>query len=211
MPLPTRFCWTRFGAEAGESAIPIFARNEAERIKNGGVFLWGIGNAIGPSIRALIAAEKRPRVIFSPIKSSPREKDVAPGQIVRWNAARGLDGGDYIMPPSSLVTSRAAKDWKISRHYALVCASTVPLMVDAPSETFSLQDLRNFVSGNRVGASQVTSVVSRRLGSKAMIGPFYRACLCLELVYPYFVQLFEPTLAKPRNGTSTPMVDAIVA
>jgi hypothetical protein len=152
-----------------------------------------------------------PKVIFSPIKSVPRKDDVTPGRIVRWNAARDLDGGNYIMPTNSLVTSRAAKDWKTSRHYALVCASLVSLRVDALSEMFSFQDLRNLVSGNRVGASQVTSVVSRYPDSASTAGPFYRASLCLDLVFPYFVQLFEPMLANSHRTTVTAVTDARVA
>ena len=48
--LPTIFCWTRFGGEAGEPIEQILFRKEQERLANGGVFLWGIGNAVGPSI-----------------------------------------------------------------------------------------------------------------------------------------------------------------
>jgi hypothetical protein len=44
--LPEAFVWTRFGTEAGQTIDRILARKEAERIANGGLFLWGIGNSV---------------------------------------------------------------------------------------------------------------------------------------------------------------------
>jgi hypothetical protein len=69
--LPDCFCWTRFGTEAGQAIVHILQRKEQERSANDGLFIWGIGNAIGPSIRELVRRTNRPEVLFSPIKSSP--------------------------------------------------------------------------------------------------------------------------------------------
>src|ERR1700728_56037 len=35
--IPDRFCWTRFGTEAGESIEHILNRKEEERLANGGI------------------------------------------------------------------------------------------------------------------------------------------------------------------------------
>ena len=68
--LPEYFCWTRFGTEAAEPIDSILGRKERERVANRGIFVWGIGNAIGPSIRELLRREAQPEVLFSPIKST---------------------------------------------------------------------------------------------------------------------------------------------
>jgi hypothetical protein len=52
--LPGFFCWTRIGPEAAEPIQGILRRKEQERVANGGVFLWGIGNAVGPSLSELL-------------------------------------------------------------------------------------------------------------------------------------------------------------
>ncbi len=75
MQLPEHFCWSRFGTEAGEKIDAIIERKERERIENGGIFLWGIGSAIGPSMSRLVELEAKPEVIFSPIRSAPRNVD----------------------------------------------------------------------------------------------------------------------------------------
>ena len=50
MDLPRFFCWTRFGTEAGQPIEQILERKEQERIVNNGLFLWGIGNSLTPSM-----------------------------------------------------------------------------------------------------------------------------------------------------------------
>lgn len=88
-PLPNKFCWTRFGTEAAESVELILQRKERERIANQGLFLWGIGNAIGPSIKELVKCVRKPEVLFSPIRSAPNFKDVKPATIATWTTAFG--------------------------------------------------------------------------------------------------------------------------
>ena len=92
MSLPKHFCWTRFGTEAGETIDRILERKESERQRNGGIFLWGIGNAIGPSMRELLRVERTPEVIFSPIRSNPKREDAQPSTVIAWRAGRDLDG-----------------------------------------------------------------------------------------------------------------------
>ena len=194
--IPKHFCWTRFGAEAGQGIEKIIARKEAERIANGGLFLWGIGNAISPSIRKLLLVEPQPEVVFSPIKSKPRKEDVSPSQIVVWTRGRTLNGDMYDLPDGSIVTSRFQERSTKSGHYALVCASSSKLNVDSGGECFSFGELRNFVSGNRVGASQVTAVV--RKSREDTGGPSYTVAMRTKLVYPYLVRLINPVSIPKR-------------
>ena len=70
--LPTIFCWTRFGAEAGETIETILERKERERQANRGVYFWGIGNSVAPGIAELVRRTTSPEVLFSSIKSRPR-------------------------------------------------------------------------------------------------------------------------------------------
>src|SRR4051794_11590339 len=104
-PIPHSFCWTRFGTEAGEAIDEILARKETERRANHGVFFWGIGTALGPAIRELLRYVVGPEVLFSPMRSRPRQVDVAPKCVVRWRSGEGLNGAPYELPDEAIVTS----------------------------------------------------------------------------------------------------------
>jgi hypothetical protein len=188
--LPRTFCWTRFGAEAGEQMEAILARKELERRATGGVFLWGIGNAVGPGIAALVDEEPRPEVLFSPIKSRPRPVDIAPDSVVQWSTAETLAGERFDLPAGACVTSRGSR----SAHYALVCASPLPLR---PAELARLHfgGLRNLRTNNPLGHSQVTAVVRR---GKGKAGAEYVVALRAQLIAPYFVRLRDP-VPKPAT------------
>lgn len=195
MELPKHFVWTRYGSEAGQSAHAILQRKERERQIAGGVFLWGIGNSIAPSVRALLSATENttPTVVFSPMLSKPKAIDVKPARVVKWLSAIGLDGQSWPMPIGSLVTSRfdAGRQPK-RRHYALVCSRQAALEPDELAPMFSVESLRNFASGNPVGHSQVTSVVSRADGRHNDLNGPYVAALAATLVYPYILELSTP-------------------
>lgn len=90
--IPEYFCWTRYGTEAGESIDMILKRKEEERLQNDGVFLWGIGNSIGPAIKELLTKTDTPKVLFSPITTKARDVDRAPECTVQWTSGRALDG-----------------------------------------------------------------------------------------------------------------------
>lgn len=188
MPLPSAFCWSKFGIEAGESAASIVQRKEGERSQNRGTFLWGIGNSIRPSLMLLLDSVSQPVVIFTPIRSAPSSRDVRPASVVAWRSARGLDGRPYEMPPHSVVTSSANSR---RHHFALVCNSDRPL-VDY-TEDLSLDDdnLRNLRTGTRVGSSQVTSVV-RVVDHSVPQFPRYRVAFDARLVPPYLLVLGDP-------------------
>jgi hypothetical protein len=189
--LPDHFCWSRFGTEAGESIEQILGRKEAERIETGGIFYWGIGSSVGPGLVELIRRQPDPEVLFSPIKSRPRLEDASPRLVVRWRSGKALDGAQVELPEAVCVTSRAAKLDETGLHYALVCASAEPLrFCDQGRLRFS--ELRNLRNSSRLGASQVTAIVSRvahgQLGQEAE----YVVALRARLVAPYFVRLSDP-------------------
>jgi hypothetical protein len=194
LAVPRCFVWTRFGTEAGQSITDILRRKEQERSANGGVFYWGIGNAVGPSILELLRKSDEPEVLFSPIKSAPRHDDVAPDSVVAWTAAAGLNGEPHRLPIWSLITSR----FNIGRprHYALVCRSDSSLLDEfaavAPNiEKIAIGQLTNIVTGRPLGSSQVTAVVKRQVqqvSSSAEYSVKFRA----RLAPPYFIQLSAP-------------------
>jgi len=199
MPLPTYFCWSRFGAEAGQGIEDIIERKEEERLANGGVFLWGIGNPIGPSIMQLLRCTAEPEVIFSPIKGVPREDDKTPSDVAAWVSAKTLEGTAYALPKRSLVTSRYDPASPKKSHYALVCFSDTPLEVSQLEERISARSIVNIISDRPVGASQVTAVVKRKLiDFDENTG--YHVSMRVRLVYPYFLILTKPLLlSKPES------------
>lgn len=189
-PLPKCFCWSRFGTEAGEPIDAILRRKELERRRNGGIFLWGIGNALGPSMRALLREVRGPEVVFSPIRSAPSAIDVSPSRVVTWGAGRDLDGAPVALPRWSIVTSRAPADVRSARHYALVCYADEPLELAAEPGTLTIGQLENLLTHRRVGASQVTAIV--RCRKAATPGTVYSVAMRARLVAPYFVELTNP-------------------
>jgi hypothetical protein len=194
MPLPRVFCWTRFGTEAGETIDKILARKETERVRNNGVFLWGIGNALGPSIRALVLQDASPEVIFSPIKGPAKPHDISPTATVAWTSGIDLCGSVAALPKYSRVVSRAVSGSRGARHYALVCHAESPLVLGRDPERFTVAELRNLVTGNPVGASQVTAVVRHVPGTPG--GADYQVALRVRLVAPYFLELRNPTSSR---------------
>ncbi len=189
--LPDLFCWTRFGTEAAEPIEQILFRKEQERVGNGGVFLWGIGNALGPSMKELTQRVARPEVIFSPIRSAPKARDVDPPAIVSWTAGEGLDGDFFALPVHSRVTSKLDPLGRKVNHYALVCFSDAPLTPIRNEDKLAFLQLRNLRTGRPVGASQVTAVVQRVVESVTET-TMYDVAIRAQLVYPYFVRLLHP-------------------
>lgn len=189
MPLPELFVWTRFGTEAGQPIEDIIERKERERRANGGVFLWGIGNNIAPSLPALLRSGQTPMVAFSPIKSKPRAVDQSPGQVAVWRRATTPTGAPFDLPLASVVTSRFAHGK--SKHFALVCRSDQPLTLSSTSEALYFKSLVNAKSGSRLGFSQVTAVV--RLGNNSAGKQHsYDVAMRCELAAPFVAILHDP-------------------
>lgn len=198
---PHRFCWTRFGIESGESVDSILSRKENDRKKNDGMFLWGIGNSIGPAIRELVRLEPNPRVVFSPMRAQPKAIDVAPAQVFAWSRASTLDDQEWNIPPGLHVVSRGSTGGgRIkSAHYALVCHSREPLVVRKESVQLQFDSMVNLLSQNKLGYSQVTSVVELKSCENSG-DTCYSVGFQAELVYPYFVKLSDPTpINEPRS------------
>lgn len=193
MDLPSCFCWSRFGTEAGQRIEDIIERKEEERIANGGVFLWGIGNALGPSMKELVRRTKKPEALFSPIKSTAKVNDAEPTALAMWMIGETLEGAPYILPTYSLVTSRYDPSSPKQTHYALVCWSQEPLSVSRLLGTLNAGALCNLLTARRVGASQVTAVVQRHVTNQVP-GRQYDIAMRVSLTYPYFVALKSPVL-----------------
>lgn len=191
MTLPLVFCWTKFGVESGENTDVIFDRKDRERQLNGGTFLWGIGNSVGPSLLALLRRTTAPVVVFTPIISRPSPTDVNPERVVEWTSARGLDGMEFDIPACSKVVSRAVDGPRGQRHYSLVCSAPNDLREVNVDAQFGSASVRNLVSGSPVGSSQVTSVVEST-GEDG--GRAYSVRVVAELVYPYMLELSRPVL-----------------
>lgn len=191
--LPLFFCWTRFGTEAGQSTDYILRRKEEERRANNGVFLWGIGNAVGSAIGELARRCEAPEVLFSPIKCSAKAADASPELVVAWTRGETSDGREFLLPDYSLVTSRSDLSSPKVSHYALVCYSANPLQLSDAPPKLSFGELRNLISGNRVGASQVTAVVARAQSADAPRPEKpYEVALRAHLIPPYFIRLRDP-------------------
>lgn len=203
--IPEMFCWTKYGTEAGEDVASILARKEAERQANGGVFLWGIGNAVGPSIVSLLHHTARPRVVFTPMLSKAAARDVSPPRVATWQSGTGLDGSHYAVPAESRVTSRISSAGRA--HYALVCRSNDPLVANPlRGPSFASTHVQNLRSGSRVGASQVTAVVRRIACALGLEPSSYKVSFSADLVAPYLVRLTECSLVDdlPSAGNGAP-------
>lgn len=186
--LPDQFCWTRFGGEAAEPVESILIRKEKERLANGGLFLWGVGNAIGPSVLELMQHTTRPKVVFSPIKTTPKQRDLNPPAVVMWTKAVALDGEEFLIPPNSLVTSRFDPKTPKDHHFALVCYSSTPILPLQRRFKIGFQELSNLRTGRPVAASQVTAIVERKK-TESENRSMYDVAILAELIEPYFVRL----------------------
>jgi hypothetical protein len=188
--LPEAFCWSKFGAEAGEEADSILRRKELERQEAGGLFLWGIGNSLGPSIRALVASNPVPHVLFTPMIAPASAADRAPTAVVSWSSATGLDGSQFDIPAGASVTSRMSSRGK---HFALVCRSRFSLLESPRDLWLSRGAVSNLLTGSPVGSSQVTAIV--RLDPAAQSDERkYRVAIDARLEAPYLLVLDDPVL-----------------
>lgn len=201
MKIPRYFCWTRFGTEAAQEVSQIIERKEEERQAGNGVFLWGIGNAVGPSILELLRVSGYPEVLFSSIKSAPKSMDVNPPAVVAWTDGFGLDGEPFALPERALVTSRFDPTSPKRVHYALVCHSEAPLVILPNGASIQFRALRNLVTQRPLGASQVTAVVEHQDGHPRD-SEGYGVAIRARLVAPYFIRLHHPIPIKPVNSHS---------
>lgn len=199
MNIPRYFCWTRFGTEAAQTIEQILQRKEAERRAGNGVFVWGIGNAVGRSMLELLRVCDEPTVLFSPIKSAPKAHDVNPPAVAAWTGARGLFGEPFVLPDQALVTSRFDPSSSKRTHYALVCYSEKPLELLESNGSIQFRGLRNLISNRPVGPSQVTAVVEYA-GERSDGCTQYGVAMRARLVAPYFIRLRQPIPLNESTG-----------
>lgn len=151
------------GTEAGQPLETILRRKELERQAGDGVFAWGIGNSLGssPAFAKKAALDGEVDILFSPMKSSPKGIDVEPVQLVLWLSYVSLDAGLVELPTHMLITSRgsAASGTAKRSHYALICEKREEIGSDRELGTIDARFVRNLVSLNPIGASQVTAMV----------------------------------------------------
>ncbi len=194
--LPSTFCWTKVGQEAGEDVAAIRRRKEWERQLGQGRFFWGIGQSLGDNALFTSALGTPLPVLFSPMPSKAKSIDSAPSGVVLWNSWVDAEGSAYPLPDYCLITSRShlPSGRTKARHYALVCMSDRQL--DERLDCWiSPQHLRNAATNNSLGASQVTAVV--RVADSSVTGENtrrYPVIFSADLRPPYFVRLAEPTL-----------------
>lgn len=198
--LPRVFCWTKMGTEAGQGLEVILRRKEYERQSGDGLFAWGIGNSVGPAVRhARELGFDSLDVLFTRMKSAPRAIDVSPSTVILWNAYEGENGDLLPLPGHVLVTSRGNSDERSGlkrSHYALLCRSSDSLLSTVNDQAVDSSAVRNLVSHNPTGASQVTAVV-RTTDSHAPPRTYpvqFRA----KLAGPGFVRLACPVLLTSK-------------
>jgi hypothetical protein len=191
--LPKTFCWTRIGIDAGECVQSILQRKERERLATG-MFFWGIGHSVRPSIAELRRQYPQPEVIFSRIQTKPRMVDSNPSSTAVWNSATDLNGNRFELPQGICIVSSFPK----RRYYALVCSSDTPLTIECDLGSVNIGDLENFPSGKQVGDSQVTAVVRQRSERRNGIDRSYPIVIRANLVAPYFLRLADPFEREQR-------------
>ena len=188
------FCWTKMGSESGEGLEGILRRKEMERIAGDGLFLWGIGNALGGSLNQLANEIENPPILFSPMKSKPKSADENPERLFLWTAFEDSDGVVRQLPEHSLVTSRNGE-----RHYALFCWSQSPITDAQLPHELDFHRLRNFRTKSPLGYSQVTAVVEQMTDEMFLDVPYdlarparYPVAFSARLVAPYCARLAMP-------------------
>lgn len=182
------------GSEAGQTLSDIIRRKDLERQCGDGIFGWGIGNSVHSAIKHAKFAERVPvlEALFTPMKAAPKSIDSAPASIVIWLGYLSDEKDVKALPEHMLITSRghSGKGEEKRGHYALICRSSDSLAPKRLEQSFDHRAVRNLVSSNPVGASQVTSVVRYRSteSREATYPVLFRA----ELTCQAFVRLAVP-------------------
>jgi hypothetical protein len=192
--VPPVFCWTKMGSEAGQGLEDILRRKDLERQCGEGLFSWGIGNSVGPAMHYARTAERITELdaLFTPMKSAAKALDAAPARLLMWLGYSAVGGHLELLPEHMLVTSRGHFESGEDKrgHYALICRSDQSLSGRTRQGAFDHRAVRNLISSNPVGASQVTSVVRHDSdrSTQATYSVLFRARLtgdwCVRLAAP---------------------------
>jgi hypothetical protein len=178
-------------AESGQQLHAIVARKELERLACNGLFFWGVGNAPARSVSLLVKARQPVDVIFSVMKSKPKQIDTSPLELYVWRRFIDLNGVLRSLPPGVLVTSRGdTYGGAKRRHYALVCHSAAPLVLDDLGPFYPSMYRNVGGTGAPIGASQVTALLKRC--ADPCPEPGYRINIRAQLTGSYWVRLADP-------------------
>lgn len=191
---PHYLLWTRMQAEAGQDLEFILRRKERERLAGDGRFFWGVGNAPAVITNTLARMQACVSVVFSKMKSKPKEIDRNPNTTVVWRKYIDHEGKVRPLPENALVTSRGESSLLRKRsHYALECFSATPLRMDDEAVAFDPSAYRNASgSGRPVGASQVTSLLVPVPGRMQGNDGAYSVDMTAVLLGSYWVKLVDP-------------------
>ena len=203
-------CLTKFGPESGETAKEILARKDLERRSGVGAhrnqFWWGVAEkGTAQSIQTLVSQHGGNTVLFSAIKDqTPPDKGSATDALV-WRKYRML-GGDILqdIPKHVLITSAAVTKGGTTRtkHFALVCNSSVPLKMGGRAFRFSNSHYKNLSKDGKLGKSargQRTTTALVRWTNSPISGAECDSVIdfCADLCTPYCVELFDPVRILP--------------
>jgi hypothetical protein len=195
--IPSVFCWTKMGAEAGQSLGDILKRKELERRVGGGVFCWGIGNSLGLAAKAALdSCPDGVEVLFSPMKSAAKPVDVNPAAVSLWLRYVDSRGVYRDLPEHMIITSRRHAPSGVVKetHYALFCKSEVPLSDQSVCCEIDATRAVNYFSQGGLGASQVTAMVRYKPSHTAAALKPYSVLFRANLHDAGFVRLGCPVL-----------------
>ena len=203
-------CLTKFGPESGETAKEILARKDLERRSGVGAhrnqFWWGVAEkGTAQSIQTLISQHGGNIVLFSAMKDqNPPNKGSAIDALV-WRKYRML-GGDIIqdIPKHVLITSAAVtKRGTIrTKHFALVCYSSVPLKIGGRAFRFSNPHYKTLSKDGKLGKSargKRTTAALVRWTNSPISGAECDSVIdfSADLCTPYCVELSDPVRISP--------------
>ena len=203
-------CLTKFGPESGETAEEIVARKDLERRAGVGThknaFWWGVAErGTARSIQTLISQHGGNIVLFSAIKDQNSPNKGSATDALVWRKYRML-GGDILqdIPKHVLITSAAVtKGGAIrTKHFALVCNSSVPLKIGGRAFRFSYRHYKTFSKDGKLGKSargKRTTAALVRCTSSPISGAECDSVIDFyaDLCTPYCVELFDPTRISP--------------
>ena len=203
-------CLTKFGPESGKSAKEIVARKDLERRAGVGThkyeFWWGVGEkGTAQSIQTLISQHGGNTVLFSAIKDQTPPNNGSATDALVWRKYRML-GGDILqdIPKHVLITSAALTKGGTTRtkHFALVCNSTVPLKMGGRAFRFANSHYKNLSKDGKLGMSargQRTTAALVRWTTAPISGSECDSLIDFyaDLCTPYCVELFDPVLISP--------------
>lgn len=191
---PDIFCWTKIGSEAGQSLGKILKRKEFERRAGDGLFAWGIGNSLGKAVEQArrCCSPKAIRVLFTPMKSAAKPADSSPRTLLLWTSYITRSGYVAELPEHILITSRDNLGNKSKKyHYALLCHSDTEIVEGREGVSINASWARNFSTLNKVGYSQVTSLVKYDKNFGEQMNE-YSVAFSASLAHEGFIKLCNP-------------------